>query len=184
MAQNLYISPNNLLVEGVSDFKFLQVLSDYLRSTGKTGLSDNITIVPIGGADRIASFISLLCRSKLKVCCLLDAPKSQKLKHALASLTEQRIIAERSVLLFDNFTQYDGSDVEDMFKKSEYLQLFNESFSEHKDISPSQLDSENGLIVDLIAKIIGRLEPCFNRKLNQISFVKKLLVGLRHSSFR
>jgi predicted ATP-dependent endonuclease of OLD family len=155
IAQNLYISPNNLLVEGVSDLIFLQVVSDYLRSTGKTGLSDNITIVPVGGADRIASFISLLRGSKLKVCCLLDTPKSQKLKHALASLTEQKIIAERSVLLFDNFTQYDASDVEDMFEKSEYLQLFNESFSEHKDIDLSQLDSDSGLIVDQIAKIIG-----------------------------
>ncbi|MCC1498077.1 AAA family ATPase [Alcanivorax sp. 1008] len=155
IAQNLYISPNNLLVEGVSDLIFLQVLSDYLRSIGKTGLSDSITIVPVGGADRIASFISLLRGSKLKVCCLLDTPKSQKLKHALASLAEQKIIAERNVLLFDIFTKYDASDVEDMFEKSEYLQLFNSSFSEHTDINQGQLESESGLIVDQIAKIIG-----------------------------
>lgn len=155
IAQNLYISPNNLLVEGVSDLIFLQVMSDYLRSIGKGGLSDEITIVPVGGADRVASFISLLRGSKLKVCCLLDTPKSQKLKHALASLTEQKIIAERSVLLFDSFTQYDAADIEDMFEKSEYLELFNESFSEHKDITQGQLESENGLVVDQIAKLIG-----------------------------
>ena len=155
IAQNLYISQNNLLVEGVSDLIFLQVLSDYLQSRGKTGLSDNITIVPVGGADRVASFISLLRGSKLKVCCLLDTPKSQKLKHSLNSLTEQKIIAERCVLLFDKFTQYDDSDVEDMLEKSEYIELFNQSFAEHNDISLNQLDSKNGLIVDQIAKIIG-----------------------------
>ncbi|MBR9813049.1 AAA family ATPase [bacterium] len=155
IAQNLYISPNNLLVEGVSDLIFLQILSDHLRSIGKTGLSDEITIVPVGGADRVATFISLLRGSKLKVCCLLDTPKSQKLKHALASLTEQKIIAERNVLLFDSFAQYDAADIEDMFEKSEYLELFNESFSEHDDITQAQLDSENGLVVDQIAKLIG-----------------------------
>ena len=155
IAQNLYISPNNLLVEGVSDLIFLQVLSDYLQSTGMTGLNDNITIVPVGGADRVASFISLLRGSKLKVCCLLDTPKSQKLKYALTSLTEQKIIADRNILLFDGFTQYDDSDIEDMFEKTEYLEIFNQSFSEYNDISLAQLDSDKGLIVDQIAKIIG-----------------------------
>ena len=139
----------------MSDLIFLQVLSDHLRSIGKTGLSDEITIVPVGGADRVASFISLLRGSKLQVCCLLDTPKSQKLKHALASLTEQKIIAERNVLLFESFTQYDAADIEDMFEKSEYLELFNESFNEHEDITQAQLDTENGLIVDQIAKLIG-----------------------------
>jgi len=155
IAQNLYVSPNNLLVEGVSDLIFLQVLSDYLQSTGKTGLSDDITIVPVGGADRVASFISLLRGSKLKVCCLLDTPKSQKLKYALKSLTEQKIIAERNVLLFDSFTDYDASDVEDMFEKAEYIKLFNQSFSEYDDISTDQLESEDGLVVDQVGKIIG-----------------------------
>lgn len=155
IAQNLYISSNNLLVEGVSDLIFLQVLSEYLRSIGKTGLSEDITIVPVGGADRVASFISLLRGSKLKVCCLLDTPKSQKLTNTLESLTKQKIIAERNVLLFDNFTKYDASDIEDIFEKVEYVELFNQSFPEHKKISVDDLDLGNGLIVDQIAKIIG-----------------------------
>lgn len=72
IAQNLYISEKNLLVEGISDLAYLNYFSELLESKGKVGLKDGITIVPVGGADKIATFISLLRGNELNIVCLLD----------------------------------------------------------------------------------------------------------------
>jgi hypothetical protein len=53
IAQNLFISKNNLLVEGASDLLYLQVMSAVLQSIGRTGLDNKITIVPTGQVDLI-----------------------------------------------------------------------------------------------------------------------------------
>jgi predicted ATPase len=42
IAQNLFISKNNLLVEGASDLLYLQVISSLLSSAGREGLKDDI----------------------------------------------------------------------------------------------------------------------------------------------
>ena len=37
------------------------------------GLADNITIVPVGGMEKVATFVSLLRGSSLNISCLLDS---------------------------------------------------------------------------------------------------------------
>ena len=65
IAQNLFISKNNLLVEGPADLLYLSILSSILESEKREGLKESITIVPIGGMDKVASFISLNIISNL-----------------------------------------------------------------------------------------------------------------------
>ncbi|NUF65539.1 AAA family ATPase, partial [Acinetobacter bereziniae] len=87
VAQNLFISKKNLLVEGVSDLLYLTTISEYLNANNRTGLNEDITIVPTGGLDKVASFISLLRGSKLSIFCLLDSFTDQKSQARFDSLT-------------------------------------------------------------------------------------------------
>jgi predicted ATP-dependent endonuclease of OLD family len=48
LAQNLFISKYNLLVEGPADLLYLKHFSSILVDKGKTSLNDKITIVPVG----------------------------------------------------------------------------------------------------------------------------------------
>ena len=48
IAQNLFVSQNNLLVEGVSDLTYLTVISSILGEKNRTVLRDDIAIVPVG----------------------------------------------------------------------------------------------------------------------------------------
>src|SRR6185369_3952955 len=73
IAQNLFISTNNLLVEGVSDLIFLEIVLSILQGKGKVGLRDDITVVPVGGMDKVSTFVSLLRGNKLSIACLLDS---------------------------------------------------------------------------------------------------------------
>lgn len=48
----------------------------------------------------------------------------------LDGLVQSKIIKDKHVMFFDEFTGdgYEKSDIEDLFKKSEYLEIFGEAF--------------------------------------------------------
>ena len=143
IAQNLYISNKNLLVEGVSDLIYLQIMSSIVESAGKNGLSKDITIVPTGGLDKVATFISLLRGNELQNVSLLDSFTDPKGKAKLDNLVAKKIINEKNIRFFHEFLEdRKRADIEDLFTTNDYLKLFNEAFSEHKDIKETDLNSE------------------------------------------
>ena len=144
IAQNLFVSKNNLLVEGPADLNYLTFMSNLLENEGREGLRDDITIVPVGGLDKVTSFISLLRGSKLKISCLLDSFNNAKGAQRLDELIQSKIIKDKHVRFFDEFAgdDYDKADIEDMFEKSEYLEIFGKAFPEHKGITVSGLDDK------------------------------------------
>lgn len=152
IAQNLFISKNNLLVEGPTDLLYLTILSNILEENGREGLDNKFTIMPIGGLDKVTTFISLLRGSKLNVVCLLDSFKDQKGKQKLDDLIKHKIIKEKNIHFFDEFVKTTNciADIEDLFDKDEYLKLFNDVFKEHKDIALKDLDPKKINIINQI----------------------------------
>ena len=63
-------------------------MSDLAQQAGFESLDESITIVPVGGLEKVSTFVSLLRGSKLKIACLLDSnvdPSSKsKLDHLIA----------------------------------------------------------------------------------------------------
>ncbi len=171
IAQNLFISKNNLLVEGPADLLYLTILSSILESEKREGLKDSITIVPIGGMDKVASFISLLRGSKLNIVCLLDSFSDQKGKQRIDDLIKIKIIKDRNVRYFDEFvkTSNGKADIEDLFEKSEYLDLFNKSFTEFKDFAATDLDNKLPNILQQINKLISKDHFNHYRPANQLA---------------
>lgn len=138
IAQNLFISPKNLLVEGVSDLMYLQVMSNILLSLGREGLKDDITIVPVGGLDKVATFISLLRGQELQIVCLLDTFTDARGKAKVEDLIVGKIIQKNKIKFFDEFVDdYKQADIEDVFTKDDYLKIFNAA--NNKNIKVSDL---------------------------------------------
>ena len=186
IAQNLFISKKNLLVEGPADLLYLTFFSNLLHSEKRTGLQDDITIVPVGGLDKVTTFISLLRGSKLGVACLLDTFVDQKGNQKVQDLISQKIIKDKHIRFFDEFVENSNNvaDIEDLFDKDEYLKYFNLAFAgEYQEIKVSDLDNSMPTILKQINKVIGK--DRFNHyrpanKLNQLSpkasdFSKKTL---------
>lgn len=158
IAQNLFIGKNNLLIEGTSDLVTLQVMSSILEGANRNSLREDITLVPVGGLDKVSTFVSLLRGQKLILACLLDTFTDQKGKQRVDDLVRDKIIRERNIRFFDEFAD-NGSkyaDLEDMFEKEEYLQLFNQAFAERDEIELKDLDKNEGRIVKQIEKILGK----------------------------
>lgn len=135
IAQNLYVSPKNLLVEGISDLVYLNHFSTILKDMGKEGLADDVTIVPVGGADKIATFISLMRGNELSTVCLLDTFTDQGAEARLKRMVEQKIIADKKILYYHSIIEQPFADIEDLFGKEEYLALYNGAFGTSVKIS-------------------------------------------------
>lgn len=177
IAQNLFVSKNNLLVEGPADLIYLTVISSILESEKRTYLNENITIVPVGGLDKVTTFISLLRGSKLNVACLLDSFTDQKGKQKVDDLIMHKIIKDKHIRFFHEFADNGKTvaDIEDMFDKEEYLNLFNQAFDEYSEIKLTDLDNSLDTILKQINKVINK--PRFNHyrpanKLNQLGVDK------------
>lgn len=173
IAQNLFVSKNNLLVEGPADLIYLTILSSILESEKRTFLKDNITIVPVGGLDKVSTFISLLRGSKLNVACLLDTFTDQKGKQKVDDMIMYKIIKEKNIRFFNEFANNGKTtaDIEDLFTKEEYLKLFNAAFDKEFSVKLTDLDATVDTVIKQINKAINK--DRFNHyrpanKLNQI----------------
>ena len=119
VAQNLFINKKNLLVEGISDLVYLETMSAELLKRGRTGLSEEATIVPTGGADKVATFISLMRGSKLQIVCLLDSFVDKKSKQRIDDLVREKIIRDKNIVYYSDVRNTSYADVEDMFEPEE-----------------------------------------------------------------
>lgn len=158
IAQNLFISKQNLLVEGPSELTYLQCVSALLEAQGVTGLKDSVTIVPVGGLSNLVTFVSLLGASGLQLGILHDY--SGHTDQKLEDLVRQKLLAKKSIFNVSQFRDIEklgqdtiASDVEDLFEPSVYLEYFNKTYA-------NQLRGKPILLADLPQgdRIVHRIE--------------------------
>ena len=142
LAQHLFIGPDNLVVEGTSDFTYLSVLSDYLTERKKDGLDDRWTITPVGGADLVPTFVALLGRKNLDFTVLVDSRKGGHQK--LQSLADQGFLVNNRIITIDQVLGQQLGDIEDLFSEDDYLKLYNEAFG--KTLKTSDLSGSDPLV--------------------------------------
>lgn len=128
IAQNLFIAKKNLLVEGPADLILLHHMGSLLEANGKQGLNDAI-LVPVGGLDKLATFVALLGANKLKIAVLHDKASTPHQK--LEDLIRQRLIERKRVLDFSMFLDEstNEADIEDLLPSELYIDAFNASYT-------------------------------------------------------
>lgn len=127
IAQNLFIAKKNVLVEGPADFILLTHMSSLLEQVGKAGLSEGV-LVPVGGLDKVATFVALLGANKLEIVVLHDRANSAP--QTVEAMIRQKLIERRRVLDFSMFRVPESAeaDVEDLFPEGLYIQAFNKAY--------------------------------------------------------
>jgi predicted ATP-dependent endonuclease of OLD family len=150
IAQHLFIREHNLVIEGTSDFTYLTVISDYLKTQdGRTFLDDRWSIVPVGGADYIPTFVALL-GNHLAVTVLVD---SQKTGHQrLTNLASQGYLHTKRIITIGEVISRKQADIEDIFNVEDYLVLYNKAYN--KELKSSDLKGTDP-IVTRIARLEG-----------------------------
>lgn len=148
IAQNLFIAKKNILIEGPADLILLTHMSSVLESLGKNGLKTG-TLVPVGGLDKLATFIALLGATKLEVVVLHD--RASKPHQGLEQMIQQKLIEKKKVLDYSIFRKPENveTDIEDLFGEKLYLEAFNECYGSElgkKLISASELKKHPRII--------------------------------------
>ncbi len=143
LVQHLFIGPHNLVVEGTSDYTYLTVISDYLESLeeDRITLDDRWSVVPVGGASQVPSFVALL-GNHLDVTVLVDAQK--KGHQRLAHLADQGILEENRILTIGGVLDRQAADIEDLFTEKDYLDLYNRAFE--KEVTSGDLNGEDPIV--------------------------------------
>lgn len=125
LAQHLFVAPHSLVVEGSADFTYLTLLSDALIAAGRTGLDERWSIVPVGGADMVPTFVALLGKH-LDVTVLVDSQKAGHQK--LERLVRDGLLDARRTLMVGRVLGTTLADIEDAFDVEDYLKLYNGAF--------------------------------------------------------
>ena len=138
IAQTLFIGPNCLIVEGVSDLLYLSTMSGVLASQQRSSLMDAWTITPVGGSDKVTTFVSLLgSQKKMKVATLVDFQKCDQ--QTIENLYRKKLLAKKNVHTFAHYTATSEADIEDMFEPQLYLYAVNAEYAKEL-VKPIELD--------------------------------------------
>jgi hypothetical protein len=155
IAQTLFVGPNCLIVEGVSDLLYLQTMTGVLEEKGRRGLDRRWTITPVGGSEKVPTFAALLGAQKgLTVATLLDFQKKDQQR--IEALYERQLLERSHVLTFAEFTGADEADIEDMFDLGFFLKLVNGEYGGEASKKPTDKDVKKGH-----PRVLVRLEQFF-----------------------
>lgn len=154
LAQTLFIGKDNLLVEGPSDLIYLQVMSVVAEDKGHAPLDPRWVAVPVGGADKLSTFITLLGANKLNIAVLRDFASNEKQR--VDALIKNGFLKNDKLVLLSEFNGGKDADIEDLFGEDFYVKLVNQAYEGilKKPIKVSELPAGT--------RIVKRLEQHIN----------------------
>lgn len=147
LVQHLFVAENNLVVEGTSDYAYLNLISDYLAAKKRIHLDPKWSIIPVGGADLIPSFVALL-GIHLKLTVLVDSRKEGHQK--LNRMATDGYLEKQRIILIGQLINRTSADIEDLFEEIEYLGLYNEAFG--KNWKPQDLQGTDAIVARIARK--------------------------------
>lgn len=149
LSQTLVIGPNQLLVEGPSDVVYLQLMSQLCQDNHLEGLDDRWTITPVGGLDKLPTFIALFGSSDLKIAVITDVASGGSKK--INSLISQGLLEQKRFIPLTKVTETKEADIEDLFNPQWYLQLLRKSGS----VPEEEVNLHGGRIIKQVQSSLG-----------------------------
>lgn len=176
MTQTLFVGPDNLLLEGPSDLVYLDVLDAAVAAAGRVGLDPRWVKVPVGGAGKLSTFVSLMGANKLNVAVVMDS--STKDAAAVDRLRDTGRLAAGNIITIGEVIGRGNADVEDLLDPEFYLKLVNRAYA--CELS-EPIRSEDLISKDL--RIVRRVEERFQAQgLGRLNHYRPAAVLLRQQN--
>ena len=126
LAHTLFLAPHCLMVNSAADLIYLQILGEICASKGYQRLDPRWVVIPVGNADNLPMFVSLLGENYVSVAVLMDVTPKNKEKMAL--INKNSIIQRNNPVKWVEVQKIRTADIEDIFEPAFYLKLVNESY--------------------------------------------------------
>ena len=163
LLQTLILSPNNLLVEGVSELIYIRVIGQACDKN----IDPLWTITPVNGIDKMPAYISLFGASELNIVAVVDTNKQaqQKVKKLEYSKDNPTFLPkEKLIKVGDILKNSNSADIEDLFHPEDYLKLVNKAYERILRGSPlteSCLNEFSG------ERIVKKIESYFKKNFDE-----------------
>lgn len=179
VSQHLFIgSGQHLLVEGSSDFVYLQRLTEHLLVNPEAdcnGLDPRLAILPVGGIDNMPAFVALLGR-RLAVSALIDGDRTNAKLQRVKKAAEHNGVDESVIVVCSDVDKMPtNADIEDLFDVADYIRLYNWAFDDN--LKVSELASTDEPIVKKITAVRGPFDhalPAHALTLHRDEFFKSV----------
>jgi predicted ATPase len=128
IAQSLFVGPHNFVVEGTSEYIYLNEMSRQLGADGRTTLDDRWRLLPAGGATNIPTFVALI-GPHLDATVLTDSD-TRGMQRVNGMIERGLLQAHRLIRVDDALDDgVSNADIEDLFTVGDYLKLYNSTFN-------------------------------------------------------
>ena len=154
IVQNIFDGPDNLVIEDLSDYTYLTIMSEVLRGEGRTTLSERWRILPAGAAGNIPAAIALMGQD-LDVTVVIDGGNKPSAK--LLALANDGLLDTSRIILLGKLLGLKQAEIEDVFDSHDYLNLYNGAMGSAVTLTALGRSSET--IASRIANKVGE----FNR---------------------
>jgi energy-coupling factor transporter ATP-binding protein EcfA2 len=128
IGQTLWVAPHVLLVEGPSDFLYLQVLKRAVaKHRPKSALDERAVLVPVDGIDKMPTFVRLFGANQLTIAAMIDSgTRSNKVKREMERIQDadgNLNMSADKIVTMGELTDQDEADIEDLFPIDFYVEL-------------------------------------------------------------
>jgi predicted ATPase len=138
--EGLGAGPRTLLVGGVPDLVYLEVMSGYLREGGRRGLDPRWRVLPTGGLAGLPLLAALL-GTPLEAAVLLEVGAGHPGVRALA---DQGVVLPERLLPLTELTGQSEAGLEDLFDDAFYLHLL--AATGTGELDPEELAGEGSVV--------------------------------------
>ena len=126
ITKKLSAAENSLIVRSPSDLLYLTGFSEALKNRHRTHLSPQWTVCPVGGADTVVAFTSLLGSHNLRMAVLIDNGAGEM--NAASDLRRSALLRNGHVLTLPLYANKPAADLEDVIGWRNYLTLVNKAY--------------------------------------------------------
>ncbi len=128
LAETLFLAPHCLLVNSPSDLIYLQVMGEFCAAEGRAKLDPRWVIIPVGKAENLPAFISLLGDNYTSLAVLMDVTPASRAH--IESINDVMISRDshRSPIKWVEVTRVRDADIEDLLDPGFYLKLVNAAY--------------------------------------------------------
>jgi predicted ATP-dependent endonuclease of OLD family len=151
LAQSLFAQQKNLVLEGLTDYWYIEATSQLLKSDNIGSINDNIAMIFANTASKVVYFATILHAHNLKVAALLDSDNAGD--QAAKQETLVNTLGNKNILRTKDYcTGIEKAEIEDLLRET-LVSVINSTFN--VDVSTEVVANQNKPLVDIISPKIS-----------------------------
>lgn len=160
MAQTLFMAPHCLMVNNPSDLIYLQVMGNLVSRDHDIRIDPRWVIIPIGGTENLATFVSLLGENYVSVAVMMDITPTNRQK--IDDINQSTETFADNPIKWVEVTRVRDADIEDLFPPHLYLDLVNQAYENHlkEPLTMKLITDRNPRIVERISLYFEKNNIC------------------------